>query len=329
MELSALAGNTRLKELLHHRVQGRGLSHAYILSGPEGSGRHTLARLLAQAMVCTGEAGERPCGRCPQCRKAAEGYHPDISVLTGPAEGKPITVDQIRSLRADAHIRPNEAQRKVYLLEEADQMNASAQNAMLKLLEEGPAYAAFLLLAGNEGGLLETVRSRCEEITLSPVPLNECVRWLHQRFPEKSAEELQAAALDCQGILGRAVEQLDGTENGRQARLERAAALASALEGRDELALFEAAMSLDKGEKGELIPLLDALEGELTRRMGQTADPRRLYRAVALVKELRNGARLNANAGQLAGWLCAGMFLNDGPAGGTRKAPPRRPGPWK
>ena len=329
MELSALAGNTRLKELLHHRVQGRGLSHAYILSGPQGSGRHTLARLLAQAMVCTAEDSRKPCGCCPQCRKAAEGYHPDIVVITGPAEGKPITVDQIRSLRADAHIRPNEAQRKVYLLEEADQMNASAQNAMLKLLEEGPAYAAFLLLAGNEGGLLETVRSRCEELSLSPVPLNECARWLRERFPEKSADEIKAAALDCQGILGRAVEALDGTENGRQARLERAAALASALEGRDELALFEAAMSLDKGEKGELIPLLDALEGELTRRMGVSADPRRLYRAVSLVKELRSGARLNANPGQLAGWLCAGMFLNDGTAGGPAKGTPHRPGPWK
>ena len=82
-------------------------------------------------------------------------------------------MDQVRQLRADAYIRPNEGERKVYLLEGADRMNASAQNAMLKLLEEGPAYAAFLLLAENGGGVLQTVRSRCEELSLTPVPPGE------------------------------------------------------------------------------------------------------------------------------------------------------------
>ena len=83
---------------------------------------------------------------------------------------------QIRALRADAYIRPNEAGRKVYLLERAHTMNPSAQNAMLKLLEEGPPYAAFLLLTENAAALLPTVRSRCETLTLSPVPLPEAGR---------------------------------------------------------------------------------------------------------------------------------------------------------
>ena len=148
MNLSALAGNQRIKDQLSQQERERGLSHAYILSGPAGSGRHVLARQLAAAMLCTG-TGERPCGRCVPCQKAAKGIHPDLSVIAGPEEGKPITVDQVRALRADAYIRPNEGERKVYLLEHADRMNPSAQNAMLKLLEEGPAYAAFLLLAEN------------------------------------------------------------------------------------------------------------------------------------------------------------------------------------
>ena len=167
MNLSALAGNQRIKDQLSQQERERGLSHAYILSGPAGSGRHVLARQLAAAMLCTG-TGERPCGRCVPCQKAAKGIHPDLSVIAGPEEGKPITVDQVRALRADAYIRANEGERKVYLLENADRMNPSAQNAMLKLLEEGPAYAAFLLLAENGGGLLQTVRSRCEELALTP-----------------------------------------------------------------------------------------------------------------------------------------------------------------
>ncbi len=185
MEFSALAGNDRLKEQLSQQESGRGLAHAYIISGPTGSGRHTLARLLAAAMVCTSDSGGRPCGKCSPCKKIIAGIHPDFEIISGPEEGKPITVDQIRALRSDAYIRPNEGDRKIYLLEGADQMNASAQNAMLKLLEEGPGYAVFLLLAENGGGLLQTVRSRCEELVLSPVSVVQCQSWLKDRFPQK------------------------------------------------------------------------------------------------------------------------------------------------
>ena len=218
MEFSALAGNDRLKEQLSQQESGRGLAHAYIISGPTGSGRHTLARLLAAAMVCTSDSGSRPCGKCSPCKKITAGIHPDFEIISGPEEGKPITVDQIRALRSDAYIRPNEGNRKIYLLEGADQMNASAQNAMLKLLEEGPGYAVFLLLAENGGGLLQTVRSRCEELVLSPVSVVQCQSWLKDRFPQKSLEEIQTAALDCQGVLGRAVDRLSGTDEKTRSR---------------------------------------------------------------------------------------------------------------
>ena len=309
MELSSLAGNSRLKELLSHGEEGRGLSHAYIISGPAGSGRHTLARLLAAAMVCTASPAKRPCGSCAPCKKVLAGIHPDVTVISGAGEGKPITVDQIRSLRADAHIRPNEGERKVYLLEGADQMNASAQNAMLKLLEEGPQYAAFLLLAENGGGLLQTVRSRCEELVLAPVPVQECQGWLERKYPRKTKEELRRAALDCQGLLGRAMEQLEGTGESLRVREDQAEKLAGALEQGTDLEIFEAAMVLDKQSREELPKLLDALERELTERMAGQSDRRRLFRAVELTRQIRTAARLNANPGQLAGWLCAGMFL--------------------
>jgi len=271
MNLSALAGNSRLKEQLSLRERELGLSHAYIISGPAGSGRHVLARLLAAGMLCASR-GERPCGRCGPCVKVKKGLHPDLSVISGPAEGKPITVDQVRALRSDAYIRPNEGERKVYLLEEADQMNASAQNAMLKLLEEGPPYAAFLLLAGNAGGLLQTVRSRCEELALTPADMQE-----------------------------QAVSNAE-----RQALVEK---LAGALERAGELELFETAMALDsKRGREELSALLDDLEVELGGRAARGGDLRRLLRAVDLVNQLRRAVRLNVAAGQLAGWLCAGMF---------------------
>lgn len=153
------------------RLARRGrLSHAWLLTGPAGSGKHALARTLAQALVCTGE--ERPCGVCPHCKKAERGIHPDV-IAVSPAAGKrDIVVDQVRALRADAYVRPNEARRKVYLIDPASALNDSAQNALLKVLEEGPDYAAFLLIAEAAGQLLPTVRSRCEQLSLLP-PVEE------------------------------------------------------------------------------------------------------------------------------------------------------------
>ena len=309
MNLSAFAGNHAVKAQLSQQEEGRGLSHAYILSGPAGSGKHTLARLLCGAMLCAAPAEGRPCGRCGPCKKVFAGIHPDVSVISGPGEGKPIAVDQVRQLRSDAYIRPNEGARKIYLLENADRMNASAQNAMLKLLEEGPAYAVFLLLAENGGGLLRTVRSRCEELALAPVSPGEAEAWLRERFPGKSREELEQAAEECQGILGRAVDLLEGGGEAAQERRQQAEKLVRALEGGDELALFEASMLLERAPKEELSRLLDQLYLQLGERLVETAQRERLLKAAALVRRLRGAAELNANPGQLAGWLCGEMFL--------------------
>ena len=311
MELSALAGNRRLKEQLTGQEDGRGLAHAYILSGPVGSGRHTLARLLAAAMVCTAAPEKKPCGQCGPCRKVRDNIHPDVKLISGPGDGKPISVDQVRALRTDAYIRPNEGERKVYLLERAEQMNPSAQNAMLKLLEEGPSYAAFLLLAENSAALLQTVRSRCEELVLTPVSPLEGEEWLARRFPDRQISELRQAALDCQGILGRAVERLEGAEEAADRR-RLAGELACVLESGRESEVLERTMELEKLGREELSQVLDALETALADRLAGGGDRRRLLRAVGLVRKLRGAAKLNAAPGQLAGWLCAGMFETGG-----------------
>lgn len=308
MELSALAGNRRLKAQLSQQEGGRGLSHAYIISGPVGSGRHTLGGLLAQAMVCTAPEHQRPCGHCPQCRKAQGGIHPDIAWIAGAGEGKPINVDQVRALRSDAYIRPNEGERKVYILEGADRMNASAQNAMLKLLEEGPAYAAFLLLSENAGGILETVRSRCETLTLDPVAPDECLSWLQARFPQASRDELADAANRCQGLLGRAVEQLAGGGEQAHALKDKADKLARLLVNGQELELLEFSLTLDKLSREDTQSLLDLTGATLGDQILQVPDRARALRAAQGVKEMRQAAGLNVGPAALFPWLCALLF---------------------
>lgn len=142
------------------------LSHAYLITGGCEASRAEFANRLAAAYFCEGE--NVPCGSCRHCRKLAAGVHPDLNRVTIPEDKKEIVVDQVRALRTDAYIRPNEGKRKVYVIDPADTMNGWAQNALLKVLEEGPSYAAFLLVASEPGKMLETVRSRCEILTLPP-----------------------------------------------------------------------------------------------------------------------------------------------------------------
>ncbi len=146
------------------------LSHAYIVTGPPGPAEEK-ARQLAAALMCSADAG-RPCGVCRDCVKLSRGTHPDlITVARLPgANGEPrreIYVDQVREIVSGAHILPNESRRKVYLIKEAGAMNPSAQNALLKLLEEPPRFVALLLLCENPDALLETVRSRCALVRAS------------------------------------------------------------------------------------------------------------------------------------------------------------------
>ncbi len=150
-------------------INGNNLSHAYIVCGPEGSDKPAFANRLASAMVCSGD-GDRPCGVCRHCLKAERGIHPDIITVGRAPDKKEITVDQIRTLKSDSVFVPNEAARKVYIIQDAGTMNTAAQNAMLKLLEEPPRHAAFILVADNPAELLPTVRSRCAEIDVEPTP---------------------------------------------------------------------------------------------------------------------------------------------------------------
>ena len=142
------------------------LSHAYLMLAEPEAG-YAAACALAQVMLCAApDVSQRPCGRCRDCQKVQKGIHPDIITVARQTDdkGKPkreIYVDQIRSIVADAVVLPNEAERKVYIIRDADAMNPAAQNALLKVLEEPPRFVSFILIAASPAPLLETVRSRC------------------------------------------------------------------------------------------------------------------------------------------------------------------------
>ena len=151
------------------KAKNMSISQSCIISARTMEAAKKYAVKLAEAAVCS-DSANRPCGVCRNCRKVEKGIHPDVITIGLPLDekGKPkkeIQVDQIRDMISDAYILPNEAERKVYIIENADCMNINAQNAALKLLEEPPAGVVILLCAVNTGQLLPTVRSRCSEVS--------------------------------------------------------------------------------------------------------------------------------------------------------------------
>ncbi len=145
------------------------LLHAYLVTGPEGSRRDSFTDRLASALVCSG-AGAVPCGQCPNCRKSFRGVHPDIIRRGKPSDKSVFPVELIREICADSAVMPNEADRKVYILTDGERMNAAAQNALLKTLEEPPAHCAFILPVADASVFLPTVRSRCAQLLVPDEP---------------------------------------------------------------------------------------------------------------------------------------------------------------
>ncbi len=148
-----------LAENLDGLIKNRRLPHAIMLRGGSEALRQRLSLFLAEAFVCEGD--EKPCDKCRHCLKAQSGNHPDIIIADPADQGeKTFKIALIREIKDDAYIIPNEADSKVYILRSADKMNIQSQNALLKLIEEPPPYARFVLECDSSAAMLETIMSR-------------------------------------------------------------------------------------------------------------------------------------------------------------------------
>ena len=251
MGFEGLLGNDQLKENLISSLSRGHLAHFYLIAGPEGSGKKTLAKLLSAAILCRG--AEKPCLNCLACRKVLDGHHPDCITVDDP-EKKTVTVKMVREAREDMFIRPNEADHKIYLIPRAQEMRMEAQNALLKVLEEPPSYGVFLLLTDNPDKMLPTIRSRCRELNLQPLSPEILLPELGKRFPEAQREDLEAAAQRSGGFLGQAISLLDsGEEN-----LPQMQAFVEAFAENDPLALTRLLVPLERWNRDSLSQLLRA-----------------------------------------------------------------------
>ena len=283
MAFETLLGNDRLKQNLISSLQKGRISHFYLISGPAGSGKHTLARLLSAAILCKDAAA--PCGKCNVCRKVMENNHPDVITIEDP-EHKNVSVKLVRQAREDVYIRPNESDHKIYIFPQ--ELGIEGQNALLKILEEPPKYGVFILLSDNPERLLPTVRSRCTELALTALHEDVLIRQLSGEFPEASQDALSAAAVRSGGYLGQA-RQL----------LEQGAALPpqteqflTAFAEKNSLEITKLLASLEKSKRDQLIPLMESWTAMLEEALACRSGMRSLHPMTKAIASQRSSQEL-------------------------------------
>lgn len=312
MGFGTLLGNRQLKENLTESLSKGHISHCYLITGPEGSGKRTLARLLAQAILCQGT--DKPCGVCTPCRKILDGNHPDYILVDDP-EKKTVPVELIRQARADMFVQPNESDHKIYQFPRAQDMGIPGQNALLKVLEEPPSYGVFLLIADNPDKLLPTVRSRCTELKLQALPADILEAQLQKDFPKASQEDIAAAASRSGGFLGQAKALLEGGE-GVSPQTQ---AFARAYGDGDALGLTQLLTPMEKSKRDVLSETLKQwltlLENALMSRSGaQAVSPLArelarkrtapaLYGGIQALRKALEYTMSNVSPAAVCGWL--------------------------
>ena len=246
------------------------LSHAYITG-------NTFADTLAMVVVCGAPDGKKPCKSCVHCDKASRRIHPDIIEIDKLDNKQIIGVDQIRELKKDVYIVPNEANKKVYVVRDADSMNSNAQNAFLQILEEPPAHAVFILGTDNPAALLPTVYSRCVDI-----------KSLSSDTPDTDSNENE----ELKEIVSDFVETLTG----------------------NSIKLMEIMFRIDKFDRFAFRSFLDLAHGRIIQELRKsTGDVSFNFSKVLTDTEkvlMKAGEMLdlNVSSGHISGFICASIL---------------------
>lgn len=201
MNFNSFVGNKRVKQYLIAALQSHRLPKAFIFYGPEGVGKAGMTILFAKALNCNQFDGE-PCNRCNSCFKIDKGIHPDVRLYQ--PEAKEISIEQIRNLSSQIHLKPFEGRYKVFIIDPAELLSPEAANALLKTLEEPPPNSLIVLITANLSSLLPTIRSRCQLLHFSVIPRRELEETLKKSFNYQASEARILAQLSA-GSLGRAL----------------------------------------------------------------------------------------------------------------------------
>lgn len=196
-----LIGNQKIKENLRKIVQSKQISHSYLFIGAKGIGKKLFAKEFAKSILCTNES-IRPCTQCKSCLEFESGNHPDYYEIS-PEEGS-IKIDLIRQLQRKVQELPIVSSKKIYVIDDSENMTKEAQNCLLKTLEEPPSFVTIILITSDENKILSTIQSRCLKINFHALSKDELKQYLQSKYEKSFFTDSMIAA--CQGSIGKAEE---------------------------------------------------------------------------------------------------------------------------
>lgn len=288
----SLVGNTHICTNVQNFINEKRIPHAILIEGDYGTGRHTLASFIAKATVCRGTIP--PCNSCNECHLVEIASHPDISLIA-PEDGKKnISVAQIRDLRNNAFIKPHQAPKRIFIIDNADTLNEQAQNALLKVLEEPPKTVMFILIAENKASLLDTIISRCVTLTLNTPEFS--LAFNHLKSTTAFSTDLIEEALRIEkNNIGRALNFLNGKAS--SATEETAKQFLTLALNCDQYSMLKLVVPYSKSrvEAGKFVSDLKYLIAQKVAKSPNSATAKPLMTIYTLLPEFENSLATNIN----------------------------------
>ncbi|MBV0931830.1 DNA polymerase III subunit delta' [Marinobacterium weihaiense] len=236
------------------------LPHALLLSGPAGVGKYDFAERLANLLLCHAPLGSAPCGQCHSCELRQAGHHPDLIRIGPEGVGKPIKVDQVRTLIDHLHSTAQQGGYRVVIMEPAEALNTSSANALLKILEEPGDRTLLLLVCHQPGQLMATIRSRCQRIDFATPSPADASAWLAETLGLEADRAEQLLRL-CHGAPLRARQLYEGDLLEQRKKLM--TGLADLL--RDRVSVTDLALQMSKFDLLQCLDWLNSLLSDIVR----------------------------------------------------------------
>ena len=309
MNFDSFIGNEKIKQQLAYLVESGRLPHAIIFEGEEGLGKRTLAKELALNMFCN-DSENKPCRSCTQCIKVIKDVHPDIYYYSAPDRVRAFSVKKVREIIEDVYVKPNEADYKIYVLGNCQSMSVEAQNAFLKILEEPPEYAVFILCLNNKSTMLETVLSRSVVFSLEAVDYTQGAEYICDNNDGILYEDALKAIEITGGNIGKAIITLNDGELSEYNRI--AEDIALSLLSDYEYKMLEECTSLAKN-RDKMVAVLSNMKNifrdallsgktdnvstaeETAKKLSSRLSKESLFRLVNASEELINLTQKNCN----------------------------------